>query len=239
MSTINKRVGFKFFLLLGTIVRLVIAPFSGYEFDVGVLKFAARSYYEHREVTLFTEWTSPPLLYYIVLVSYSFYYLLHYRFEEVAGLGIPDFYPLAHSVGALETLFLKLPFITADVLIFILLTRCCSLLGLDDKKGLFISNIYFLSPYTIFVSAAHGMWDSLAALFLVLGAYCLIRSHTEDDFKYVYYAVLSFTASFGVKWVGLAPLFVLGSLLLAKKEYTHLLKATLLSVGVLLLFYVP
>lgn len=226
--------GFRLSLLLGIASRIVIAPFTGYGFDIEILKFATRTYYEGSEIALFKNWTDPPLLYYILLFSYSFYFLLHYK------LGIPDFYPFAHGTGALEVFFLKLPFILSDILIFLLLRKSFSLLGMEEKESLMISNIYFLSPYVLMITAAHGMWDSLSAFFLVLGFYFMIKSQqSSNKEQYLYYATLAFVASLGVKWVGLAPLFVLFSILIGKGSYSKLAKLLILSVGSLLLLYLP
>lgn len=227
------RGNFKFFLLLGCIARFALLPFTGYEFDVGVLKFASRAYYEQHKVALFSEWTNPPLLYYIMLFSYSFYYLLHYK------LGIPDFYPFVHSTGALEAFFLKLPFTVADIFVFIILKRSFSLLELEEKKSLALSSMYFFSPYVIYISSAHGMWDSLAAFFIVFGFYFVIKWQVNDSPRNLYYATLLFVASCGAKWVGLAPLFLLFSILIAKKAYVWFLKTLLVSISSLLLLYLP
>ncbi|NIQ04402.1 MAG: hypothetical protein GWO20_01315 [Candidatus Korarchaeota archaeon] len=224
---------FRLSLLLGVVVRLVIAPFTGYGFDIEVLKFAARTYYEGTEIVLFKNWTNPPLLYYITLFTYSFYFLLHDK------LGIPDFYPFAHGTGALEVLFLKLPFILSDILIFLLLRRSLSLLGVDKNESLTLSNLYLLNPYVILISAAHGMWDALASFFLVLGVYFLIKSRVNASQRGIYYATLAFMASFGVKWIGLASLFVLFTLLIARKAYVQVGKVVLTSLASLLLLFLP
>lgn len=225
---------FRLSLLLGVVSRVVIAPFTGYGFDIEILKFATRTYYEGSGIAIFKNWTDPPLLYYILLFSYSFYFLLHYK------LGIPDFYPFAHGTGALEVFFLKLPFILADICIFLLLRKSLSLLELGERESLMLSNIYFLSPYVLMITTAHGMWDSLATVFLVLGFYFMIKwQQSSEEEHYIYYATLAFVAAFGVKWVGLAPLFVLFSLLVGKGSYSKLVKVILLSVTTVLAFYIP
>lgn len=221
---------FKLVSLLGLGIRLVLAPFTMHEVDTNVLKFACRSYYESHDLALFSNWSNPPLLYYLVLFSYSLYYLLHYR------LGMPDVYMFNHAAASIELLFIKLPFIIADLLIYILLNRSLQLMSLEEKKSLAISSFYLLNPYTIVISSVWGQWSSLSVFFIVSGFYLLLRFGFQTK---VYLASIAFTASFLIKWLGLVPLFVLFSILLARGNYRQCAKNIGVAVGVTALSYLP
>src|SRR2546428_13104945 len=106
--------------------------------DIGFLAVAMRLYYTQGIVDLRYFPTLPPL-YFIELVFYAPYALL-----RDAGFQDPLF--LYHTAYTIETVFLKLPMILADLGIFLLLLRF--------TKSLRNASLYLLNPFTIFLSAS-------------------------------------------------------------------------------------
>jgi hypothetical protein len=94
---------------------------------------------------------------------------------------IPDvlnFYPSLNATVVPDFLFnflIKLPLLVSDILAALLLYRIVNKLtgkkGLAEKAAL----LWFLNPYLIWISAAWGMWDSMAAMFSLLSIYFLIN----------------------------------------------------------------
>jgi hypothetical protein len=219
----------KVVLLVGSLIRIVLSPFTGHAYDMEVWKFATRTFYESGEIALFSSWTSPPLFYYALILFYFPYALLYYF------LGFNDWRIFYHPVRALESLFLKMPMIIADTLIFILLIKILHLIKptLTKERTIFLSSIFFLNPYVIMISSVWGMFDSLAMLFIIAGIYLWLQK------KYLS-AGLLFTLSALTKWIGAAPLLFEIILLLCSKRFKTAIKLiTASSLSFLTIFFLP
>src|SRR5437867_4921771 len=168
-------------LLVGLVVRIEIASFAGHPVDMGLFTYSARLYYETgRFDTLFP---SLPLVYYVQLLFYSLYAVL-----RDAGFADPAF--LYHPAYMVEGLILRIPSILADLGIFYVLLKFTGKLR--------YAAFYLLNPFTIYLTGAWGMYDSLMMLPLVIGFVLVARNQMR-------FASISFVISGLFKLFGFIP----------------------------------
>ena len=168
-------------LLVGLIVRLEIASFAGHPVDMGLFTYSVRLYYETgRFDTLFP---SLPLVYYVQLLFYSLYTMIR-------DAGLVDLVFLYHPDYMVEGLFLRLPSILADLGIFYVLLKFTGKLR--------YAAFYLLNPFSIYLTGAWGMYDSLMMLPLVAGFVLVARNQMR-------FASISFIISGLFKLFGFIP----------------------------------
>jgi Gpi18-like mannosyltransferase len=213
----------KWIVLAGVTLRVILSLFTSHAYDMEIWKFAARTFYEHGEIALFSNWTSPPVFYFALIFSYFPYALLHYY------IGFGDWRVFHHPVRAVESLSIKMPMIIADVLIFILLIKIIRHIrpSLSKKQTVFLSSLYFLNPYVIMVSSVWGMFDALAMVFIVAGIYMWVKK------RYLLAGTL-FAISACTKWIGVAPLLVGTILLLRQRRFETTIKMAITSAIIIL-----
>lgn len=200
---------------IGVLVRFAIAPIANHPYDMAIWADYQRIFYSSGTLD-FRYFPTLPIIYYMQLVSYAFYALL-----INAGLHDPQlFYQTTYVI---ESVFLKLPMILADLGVFLLLTRFSKLL---------VATLYFLNPFTIYLSAAWGTYDSIMIFFVVAGFIALDR-----DEKLL--ATASFAVSGLVKLFGFVPLvlFLLESLV--RRRFKLLLVQTGLAAIMALIVLAP
>src|SRR5713101_5124179 len=172
-------------LLAGLIVRVEIASFAGHPVDMGLFTYSVRLYYETgRFDTLFP---SLPLVYYVQLLFYSLYAMIR-------DAGFVDLVFLYHPDYMVEGLVLRIPSILADLGIFYVLLKFTGKLR--------YAAFYLLNPFTIYLTGAWGMYDSLMMLPLVAGSVLVARNQMR-------YASVSFVISGLFKLFGFIPLGLL------------------------------
>jgi len=174
--------------IVGFLLRISIAPFTSHNFDILVWKRAGRIFYEEGGVTLFNNWSSPPVWFFTIVASYAPYILLRI-------LGLPDARIYYQPILSIEVTFIKLPLILSDILSAFLIYKICRKWNLDDKASKMATVLYLFNPFSILISSVWGMFDSLAVLFALLGFYLFI----EEKFY-----LSSLLWGFGVKWYTLA-----------------------------------
>lgn len=140
------------------------------------------------------------MIYYFQLATYSFYALMRI-------LGLQDPLIFYHPTYAIEAVFLKLPMILADMGVFLIFARAGKLLP---------AVLYYLNPFTIYLSSAWGTYDSLMIVFLVAGFTAL-----QQDRKPL--AAIAFTLSGLVKLFGFIPLGLMVVDSLGKRQFKTLL----------------
>jgi hypothetical protein len=214
-------------IIVGIALRVVLSTFTAHKFDIEIWKFAVRTFYEHGEIAFFSNWTSPPIFYFALILFYFPYAILHYY------VGFNDWRVFFIPVRAVESLFIKLPMIVADVCIFLLLIKimCHLKPNIGKDRIVFLSSLYFLNPYTIMISSAWGMFDPLAAAFIVAGIYMWAKERHL-------LACSLFALSACTKWIGVIPLLFGILLLLRSKRFKKTIQMTVAGITIILTVFV-
>ena len=165
-------------LLSGLLIRLGLAPFTGQPYDMGTFVVSQRLFYQSGIFDL-KYFPTLPTLYYVQLLFYACYAMLSLA-------GIQDFQYYYHTTMMVEGSFLKLPFILADVGIFIVMLRV--------TRKLLPATLFFLNPFPIYLSAVWGMYDSLMLFPLLLGMSALANreDRTGASFMFILSGALKF-----------------------------------------------
>src|SRR5437016_12200736 len=124
-------------ILSGLGIRLSLAPLTGHAYDMGIYAFAQRSYFENAIVTLKT-FPTLPLIYFVQLPFYAIYAVLQL-------LGLHDYQLLYHTTLMIEGIFLKAPFMLADIGIFVVIQKITG--------RLLPATLFFLNPLAIYESS--------------------------------------------------------------------------------------
>ena len=215
------------FVILGLVVRLILAPFFMHNYDFNLFVSAARAYYSSWTLTYFTNWAYPLFFYLLLLFSYF-----------PADLISDGFYLFGQSVSVSEKFFIKLPFIVSDLFIAYLLYRILSENG-KERYALFVALFYLLNPLSIFTSSVYGTFDSVSILISLLGFCHFLR-------KRYCLSGLELGIGFGIKFQSalLIPIFLLFMWKEAKEEIPKFLLcfgslATLSFILPALIYYDP
>jgi len=169
-------------ILSGLAIRFMLAPVTGHPGDMGIFASAQRAYFEQGIVAL-KVFPALPILYFVQLPFYSLYTLL-----VMAGLN--DYQLLFHTTLIIESVFLKLPYILADLITFLLLQRITG--------RLWPATLFFLNPLIILESSAWGIYDSLMLVALVYGLYRLQKGDATSS-------SISFLIAGAIKLFGFLP----------------------------------
>ncbi len=167
------------FLIIGLLVRLLLAPLTSYPYDaypfygavVGTL--AGTGPYGN---VLFTY---PPL--FSVLSYPLFWGVAQFTDPSSFGVFVPSMIEVSRATGMLVpfitsptfNVVLKLPIIIGDVLVGLTLYRVVRARK-DAVSAERAFLIWFLNPLVIFVSSVHGQFDVLAAYFALIGVICFM-----------------------------------------------------------------
>jgi hypothetical protein len=223
---IRKLLNVKVILIVGVALRVALSIFTAHIYDMEIWKFAVRTFYEHGEIALFSNWSSPPIFYFALILFYFPYAILHYY------AGFNDWRVFFLPVRAVESLFIKLPMIIADACIFLLLIKiiCHLKPNIGKDRIVFLSSLYFLNPYTIMISSAWGMFDPLAAAFIVAGIYMWEKERHL-------LACSLFALSACTKWIGVIPLLFGILLLLRSKRFKEAIQTAITSIILILTIF--
>jgi len=147
-------------LVSAVVIRLALAPVTG-NIDTDNIAATASVYYSTGGFGI--DWVTLPGFLYFEFVSYFPYALLR-------NFGLADWGVLAHSTYAVETFFVKLPAIFADLGVGVLLSKFVA----SYKQNLrnVVLAVYLLNPLTVYVSAVYGQYDPVFLLLLIGSVYC-------------------------------------------------------------------
>jgi uncharacterized membrane protein len=215
-------------LVYGIAVRLVIAPFTGHPQDLDFWTNPLWLLYGSGGIDF---WLYPMrLTYYPELLSYSPYALLNV-------LGFHDVTFLAHNVGVVESLFVKLPFLIGDVFGFYFLVKILQNLDTSSSskptKTLAYALLYFLSPVVILSTTAWPLVDGLAIAFFLAGIYYSMLEE-RPVVGAVFYTLSGITKMFG--FIGFVPLVID---LFKRKKLSKLPLIVAIVAGITFLAYLP
>jgi Gpi18-like mannosyltransferase len=168
-------------IIVGIVVRIVLMPISAHPYDMYVWYDMSQKIVQQGPLSfqLF-----PPVNSYFMLIPISYVYNWFasvFSIKPFSMSSLPpvlNFYPSQNATVVPDFLFnflIKLPLLVSDTLAALLIYRIVN--KMTDKKGLAekAAFLWFLNPYLIWISAAWGMWDSMAAMFSLLSVYFLIN----------------------------------------------------------------
>jgi len=147
-------------LLAAAAIRFGLAPVTG---SIDTDNFAATSSAYFSSGVFGIDWVSLPGFLYAELASYLPYALLR-------SLGFADWTVLAHSTFAVETVFVKIPSIVADLGTGLLLAKFAEKFRPNLRGPVLI--LYLFNPLTVYVSGVYGQFDTLFVFILLATIYC-------------------------------------------------------------------
>lgn len=148
-------------LLVGAAaIRFALAPVTGF---IDTDNFASTSSVYFSSGVFGVDWVSLPGFLYVELVSYLPYALLR-------NVGFSDWTVLAHSTFLVETVFVKIPSILADLGTGYLLSMFAERFRPNMKGPVLI--LYLFNPLTVYVSAVYGQFDTLFIFLFLATIYC-------------------------------------------------------------------
>ncbi|MEM2094582.1 MAG: hypothetical protein QXI32_04735 [Candidatus Bathyarchaeia archaeon] len=210
-------------LLLGLLLRLVLAPFTGHPWDVKVFISTGRNIaYEH---------VSP--------YSYSYKYYYNYPPLFAYWLGLSFFLFLSLGGNPQDTyptlmiLLMKVPVILADTAIAIILYHLVLKRRPDEARRTLVGWVF--NPFVIMVSTMWGQIDMIPGLMALLSALYLSEGRLLPS-------ILALAMFFSVKPYPLIPLLVPAIMILLLKtnrQKRFLVGYVLVPVGVFILFSAP
>jgi SAM-dependent methyltransferase/Gpi18-like mannosyltransferase len=179
----NWKIGY--IIALGLIIRFIIAPFTAHPLDVyawyetGENIVLGHGFYSNQFYTYMPIWflTFTPFV-----ILYNFLAPIVHAApvslpSTLINLGYPPSVPLV--VDWLFAFIIKIPIFLCDVGVCLVLFRYVSRLSGSEQLGTIAGTAYFLSPFTIWISAFWGMFDALP-VFLSLIAFVLL---TEEKYE--------------------------------------------------------
>jgi hypothetical protein len=167
-------------LIAGLVIRLILMPLFAYGYDT-----------EHWAITIENleagaglyglpgYWYTPVWGYVLAVLSFLM--------NIFGGIDYANFFPEILEVQSLTMYYtatlttpsfnfiVKIPLLISDLIAGYFIYKIIFERTKDKKKATYGFALWFLCPLVIFVSAVHGMFDSISVLFMVLAVYLLIR----------------------------------------------------------------
>ena len=193
-----------------------MAPVTGHPYDMGLFAFIQRVYFENGIIGLKT-FPTLPILYFIQLPFYAIY-------ASLEVLGFNDYQLFFHTSLMVESVFLKAPYILADIGIFVLIQKITG--------RLIPAALFFLNPLIIFESSVWGIYDSLMLLGLVYGFY-LVKKETALR------SSLAFSFAGAVKLFGFVPYSMLVLKNLITRQFKTLSTQILSGIMIIVIAVAP
>lgn len=151
-------------LLIGTVIRLLAAPFLGHPWDINTwIKVGELSIDYGVNVYEISNPTEFPWGFYTYPPTWLYWSSLVYLISKFLG-GVN-----------ITVLLLKLPIIFFDILLGLLVYKVVYDSKHDTRRASTAFHLWYLNPVTIFISSVWGMFDSLATYFLLLSAVLVAR----------------------------------------------------------------
>ncbi|MHB1868776.1 MAG: hypothetical protein ACYCPP_07515 [Nitrososphaerales archaeon] len=230
---------FRTVLIIGLAIRLAIAPFFAHPFDVYAWYFYGENLFSGKQ----------SLLDFLVPYGYSFFLfvfpataIFNFLSQFVTSFTIststlnpilvPTILPSNAVVpGLLFDLLIKLPLIASDALIAYFIHKIVLKHLGEEKLAVLASAIWFLNPFSIWISSGWGMFDTLPALFTIIALYLVLERRFD-------WAAVSIIIAGAIKYyaiVLLVPLLVIAWQTGRRKQFLRTLSFTAVSSAFFLL----
>jgi Gpi18-like mannosyltransferase len=160
-------------IIVGLLIRIVVAPFTSLPNDVGVWWQAAAHATQGVGLYQFPGFSYPPLYGYWALLVGSVVHLFGASPGVLGSISTHVTSPLYEALGSvvttpIGTLLFKLPMIAADLGTGWCIWRLSFKLGASTRQARSAFLWWFFNPLVIVVSAVHGQIDSIASLAIAL-----------------------------------------------------------------------
>ena len=163
--------------LLGTAIRVGLAPFTSWTADVEPYYFAARDLATYGNPYATMHFTYPPLFAYL---AFPLEYLVMITTAPVAQF-VPAIVPVSELTGLLVpvvtspafNLAVKIPMILADFLTGWLLYAVLAPRSPAEARRAFL--LWYLNPLVILVGSVQGQLDVLPAMFVLVASLALVE----------------------------------------------------------------
>ena len=169
------RLSVKHLLAMGTALRLLLAPFTAMPFDVqGWYLLSDMSPMEVFRIYYVPVW--PLLLITLNAVGQA----LSLDLSSIPTSSLPHEIDLSpqgvHMVTSLSfNLLVKLPLIASDLAITFLICKIVSTQAVQSAQLRAATVLWYLNPFAIGISSVWGMYDTIAALFVMSAVYLFTR----------------------------------------------------------------
>ena len=176
--------GLVMIIVLGTIIRLAIAPFLTYDFDIyhwGVILeniesgnglYGLAGYYYTPVWGYIMGFESLYLQFFDGLAAYGF------RYEELLPVESFDYRFHTATVTTLEfDMGMKVPLFIVDAVTACLIYLLIRDMSKDERKACIGASIWMLAPLVFYMSGVQAMFDSISAMLMTLLLLLLLRGY--------------------------------------------------------------
>jgi hypothetical protein len=180
-------------LLIGTIIRVTLAPFTGHPFDIYLWYQASEQIIQSGPYPTYHTANIPLFFYTLVPISYLYNALSGPLNAQATPLNsLPAIVqsaaqwtiPAGQNIFVTNWLFnllVKSPMIISDILSGLLIYKI-----ILDRFGQRLASssflLWFLNPMLIWVSSVWSMFDSIPVLFVILATYLVLKNHFSLGF---------------------------------------------------------
>ena len=222
MLTLNK-FNLKYILLIGLLLRLVIAPFTAHPFDMYVkldyVNTLLVSDFNFSEIIN----TLRPLWFILLGITGNLYNSLSIYFQinstQVAELPsiMNPHWGITLIPHPLFNFIIKLPMIICDTIIAVLIYKLVFYYYKKSDISCKATYLFYLNPVVIWISSIWGQFDSIAVLFSILSIYMMLK-------KKYHFSSLSLILGALFKWYILISFLPFVVYLIKKRNLSSLLK---------------
>jgi len=184
----------RYILIIGIVVRLCMMPFFAHPYDM-------ESWYKISEGMV--AGNSPTSLWITPVWAYTMFPVAH-LYSWISGtfhtgpmpinVAPPEIRPdstfhVSLIPGAVFNSLIKIPLIISDVLIAFLLYGIVYLMRKNKKLAERAALLWFLNPFSIWISCGWGMFDSLPVLFTLASLFFLLKDRVQFSSLFLALAV--------------------------------------------------
>ena len=165
-------------LSVGTVIRLVFAPFTTANYDVSFWMSTIMWMESGDSVYSGGPFWYPPTFGYILAFDAAVLDLFNIpvQGELFLPIGDHDFsVSYAFITNPAFNLVIKLPMILADAVVAVAVYLIAVRITNDQRKGLIAASVWFFCPLVIWMSSIHGQFDCIAVMFMALSVLLVMK----------------------------------------------------------------
>jgi hypothetical protein len=170
-------------LIIGLVIRIILMPLLTYGYDFTHWALVMQHIQAGHGLYAIDGYWYPPTWGYILGAMSPLLNLLGvtdygHLFDAALGLQDIQWFNYTATLTSLAFNFIvKIPIVISDILVGYIIYKLILGKTGDKKKATYGFALWFLCPIVIYNSAVHGMFDSVAVLFMVLSVYSLYKGH--------------------------------------------------------------